>query len=1008
MNKTCIIFLFVISLVGESLAQQHTMPGRVLFKIKSEQIEAFRAAFANTEINSTKFDPQKFSLKDENIIKDLLALPGSFHVTSLKPLIPEHNIVLEKLREQTNPFLFVKTNQNGVRIWETEETAKLRSAEENISRWFELFFESTTNIETAIVNLKKSGMIEVAEPRYRYNLCFTPNDPLFSQQYSLPLIHAPEAWDIVKCDSTIIVADDDIGAEWTHPDLANAMYINSEETGIDSEGFDKRSNGIDDDRDGYVDNWHGWDFAGTNGTAPDNDPMASAAHGTHTTGIMAASGNNKLGICGVALGAKALVLKCADDNGQDVAFGYEGIIYAADHHAQVVNNSWGGTNRTQVGEDIINYAVKKNCAVVAASGNGGVQESNDHRLEGLYPASYQHVLSVSALDPNGKVTDFSNYNTQVDVAAPGFSVISTVPGNTFSEMSGTSMASPTAAGAVALVRKKFPELDADQAIQRLRATSDFIDSDHDAHPGFSGKGKINLSRAVTENPVFSARLESVEIFDEDHNGALESGETGDIVLHVKNYLSPLSNLTATIEFIGDTGKFLNTSTQVINFGKVNTLSLIQNFQGSFLVGAYHDVPNNYTVLVKVTFSSPTDGYFFDIDYFTLIINKGYLDLNKNNLTVTFDGKGNIGYSDPPNNSQGSGFLWTNAPPSITVSGRDVLFAAGLMVGSDPDHIVAAAPSQGNDQIAEQDFSAIMPIKDIPPTDHPNAIQELETVIADLIPGENQQVGIIVDQKSYAFTKELAANAVVLDYTLHKRDNSNATDETSAALFMDWDIGSSGSLNTAYSSSLDDAIAITRRLEDLYPYIGIKLISDIPEGAALNFYALDNDGSNGSAKTYGGFIQSDKWLTMTTSRSTAGIGDVSMIYGLKDLSLLSNDSLRLTFIIAMAENENLLKTTIDQTQREWLKQSVVTMNSVKENSISISPNPFSTNFHIHLPNQKNAISIMEISDELGRTLLHQVIEGSSYNVSGLHFPAGSYLLTIRQGTDVIRQKIVCLP
>lgn len=1005
MKIKIVIFICAGLFAASSFAQEQAMQGRILLRIKPEAVAALRTVFASPEIRDRKFDPQKFSLTDIASIANLFSLPSDLRVISLKPLIPQHNVALEDLREQTNPGLFYNKNLNGIRIKETEDLGKLRSSEEKISRWFELFYNSSLSPESAIVLLKKSRLVEIAEPRYYYRTCFTPNDPRYPEQYSLPLIHAPEAWDIVQCDSTMLVADADVGTDWTHSDLAKAIYVNKGETGLDSNGLDKRSNGIDDDGDGFVDDWHGWDFSGADGISPDNDPNTAAQHGTHTAGIMAASGNNSIGVCGVAFGAKILAIKCSDGSGQYVTFGYEGILFAADQHAKVVNNSWGGTNRSQVGQDIVEYANAKNCVVVAASGN-------NYSFQDFYPSSYDHVLSVAAVDEGGRITGFSNYNTHVDISAPGNNVLSTVPSQNYSMMSGTSMASPTAAGAIALVRQKFPDLTADQAQERLRATCDLLTADQDLHPGYTGRGLIDLKRAVGPDPVYSARLESVEIFDSNNNGYLESGESADIVLNVRNYLSPLTDLIAKVEYL-DANNYITGNTETVRFGKVNTLSVVQNFQGSLHVSVAANVPVNSPVLVRLTFTSTPEGYGPDIDYFSLVINKGYLDLNKNNLTVTFDSKASIGYNDLPDNTQGTGFVWTHAPPSIYTEGRDVLSQAGLMIGVDDSaRIVSCAPGEFNDGYCMHDFSSTLPIHYVLPPDHSNAAQELQTVYADVNTDPSQQVGVSVEEKTYAFTKDLAANAVILDYTIHKRSVdtiSYARDGASAALFMDWDIGESGLQNKAYTSALDTMIGITRRMEETYPFVGIKLISDIPKGAALNVYALDNNGSNGSIAKYDGFTRSEKWQTMTTSRPASGIGDVSMIYGLKNLPLLSQDSIRLTFVIAMAENEQLLKQTIDQTRTEWQAASGVRSARQSANSLAVSPNPFGNILHITWKNDNpDGTTEVVLTDVIGRILVSRKVSGASLDLGGLNLHSGTYILTVRQGSATAQRTVVCLP
>ena len=199
------------------------------------------------------------------------------------------------------------------------------------------------------------------------------------------------------------------------------------------------------------------------------------------------------------------------------------------------------------------------------------------------------------------------------------------------------------------------------------------------------------------------------------------------------------------------------------------------------------------------------------------------------------------------------------------------------------------------------------------------------------------------------------------------------------------------------------------MEDLYPYVGIKLISDIPSGASLNFYAIDNDGSNGSVQTYGGLAQFDKWLTLTTSRPLAGIGDVSMVYGLKNLHLLSQDSVRLTFVIAMAESEILLKKTIDQTQNEWSLPTAVRSDLQKGNLLGISPNPFGSRVHISWKtDDPDNFSTVTLSDALGRVLISKSIQAEQLDINAATLTAGAYTVTVRQGNTVLRQQVICLP
>ncbi len=997
LQKISILFIFVCLLAGSTTAQLHSVPGRVLFRISPDAVEAFRQGFSPYISTDKHFDPQRCAVNDPKAISALLQLPNAVKVIALKPFVAQHNVVLEELREKGNPILFAQV-KNTDRISESENVHLLRVSEEQLSRWFELITDTSITPEALSKILKKNGLIESAEPRYKYSLCFTPNDSLYSQQYSLQLINAPAAWDIQRCDSTMLVAVDDIGTDWTHIDLRNAIYINKGETGFDADGLDKRSNGVDDDGDGFIDDWHGWDFSGDNNTAPDNDPFPGREHGTHTGGIMAASGNNRSGVCGVAFGAKLLVIKCGDNTGSDVSFGYEGIVYAADMGSKVVNNSWGGNTRSDVGQGIINYATAKNCVVVAASGNDG-------RFEDFYPASFDNVLSVSSVDQNASLSSFSNFGTHVDVCAPGGGVLSTVPGNSYANLSGTSMASPTAAGAIALIRQKYPNLNPAQAIEQLRVSSGGLTSN--PFPEYTGGGLINIANALGASPKHSARIVSVEINDEDNDHQLTSSEGADIALSVRNYLDPIMNLQAQIEIVSG-AEYISNFTPLIQFGNANTLDVIQNVVGSFHLSVAANAPPNQVITVRVKFSSKPSNYGPDIDYFSFTINRSYLDLNKNNLTVTVDSKGGIGYNDPRGNSQGSGFVWTNSPPFISPQNNSVLSQAGLMIGIDTNHVVASASGQYSGADADQDFSTTSAARYVPEPDRSNAIQEIETYYNDALADPEVQVGVSVRSRSYVFTQGASADAAVFDYLIVRGTPENgiaASDSTAIALFMDWDIGASGGANTTSVSSVDSSIFITKRLDPQYPMVGIKLISAIPSQASQNFYALENDGSNGSYQTYNGYPKYAKWITMTTPRPNAGPSDVSMILGLKNVPLASIDSIEVTYIIALGGDENAVKSSIDKTEQLWNGTSGVHQIPSSTVDIQCYPNPFSDIVHLNWVSNDRETSFITITDVLGRVVVSKEVSQQRITLDLRSLSRGVYHLVLESNGKRSEQTLV---
>ncbi|MBL7542298.1 MAG: S8 family serine peptidase [Bdellovibrionaceae bacterium] len=304
-------------------------------------------------------------------------------------------------------------------------------------------------------------------------------DPLLSKQWGMIDIGATQAWTQAKNNQTIIVAVIDSGVDYTHPDLLPNMWRNVGETGTDAAGRDKATNGIDDDRNGYVDDVVGYDFVSNDALPYDKaTPVWQLAlgggnpgHGTHCAGNIAARGGNGIGISGVAPHAQIMALRFISEKGNgETSAAIKAIRYAVDNGAKVLNNSWGsigenaaeGTQNRALRE-AIQYAESKGVLFVAAAGNGfrGRGYDNDTANAPAYPASYPYsnIISVAALDAKDNLGGFSNYGAKtVHIGAPGVKIFSTVVDAKYSDRpipfiavwEGTSMAAPHVAGAAAL------------------------------------------------------------------------------------------------------------------------------------------------------------------------------------------------------------------------------------------------------------------------------------------------------------------------------------------------------------------------------------------------------------------------------------------------------------------------------------------------------------------------------------------------------------------------------
>ncbi len=385
---------------------------------------------------------------------------------------------------------------------------------------------------------RKSGLVEYAEPDYILEALVEPNDFRFWDGSMWHLkntgiyggtvgadIDATVGWDIRKTASDVIVAVVDTGVRYTHEDLAPNMWVNPGESGLDANGLNKRTNGIDDDGNGYVDDVHGINVLTHTGN-PDDD----FGHGTHVAAIIGAATNNSVGVSGVAWQVQLMALKFLNYSGHGTISGaVECLDYARAKGARIINASWGSSGFTSqaLRDAVTNLNIEGILFVAAAGNNNG---NND--VSPLYPATYEYdnVVSVAATTRTDNKANFSNWGpTTVDLAAPGAPIFSAWKGSNsdYRYMDGTSMAAPQVAGAAALIWSLNPALTHQEVIQRIITTTDPL-------PDFAGKtvsgGRLNIAAALAATgtpPPPSERTDIVWVEDAIPIGAWGSTAGGD-------------------------------------------------------------------------------------------------------------------------------------------------------------------------------------------------------------------------------------------------------------------------------------------------------------------------------------------------------------------------------------------------------------------------------------------------------------------------------------------------
>lgn len=291
-------------------------------------------------------------------------------------------------------------------------------------------------------------------------------------------IDAPEAWAVTTGSREVLVGVIDTGIDRTHPDLAANIWANPGEI---------EGNGIDDDGNGFLDDVHGWDFF-----AGDRDPTDEDDHGTHCAGTIGAVGNNRAGVAGVCWQVSLVGIRFIGPSGGATSDAIECVRYATSLGVDLTSNSWGGAGESHLLREAIEDAGNEEILFVAAAGNDGT----DNDVFPHYPASYgsENIISVASSTSGDDRSSFSNYGqVSVDLAAPGSVIFSTVPGPSYASLSGTSMAAPHVAGAVALVKSIAPQMEALPLKQAVLETVDRLPS---FTTNTSAGGRLNVARLM--------------------------------------------------------------------------------------------------------------------------------------------------------------------------------------------------------------------------------------------------------------------------------------------------------------------------------------------------------------------------------------------------------------------------------------------------------------------------------------------------------------------------------
>ncbi|WP_374055067.1 S8 family serine peptidase [Rossellomorea sp. FM04394] len=520
--------------------------------------------------------------------------------------------------------VIVKFKGNVVHSTKTEIAGvKLEKKEKLTKKGVGLYkLSSGQSVEEAISMLKKSPDVLYAEPNYELTASDV-NDPYFSSlwglkntgqyinQYGTPGIdiNVSNAWDITMGSTSTVIAVIDTGIDINHPDLKYRIFTNKNEV---------PNNGIDDDNNGYVDDVNGWDFYNEDNTVYDSPYVDD--HGTHVAGTIAGHSDNGIGVVGVAPNVKILPLKFlgTEDGSGYTSDAVRAVEYAASMGIKISNNSWGGSGYSTALYEAIRDS---NSLFIAAAGNDG----SNIDYYSSYPAGYDldNILSVAAVDNRGDLAYFSNYGrTSVDVAAPGVSILSSLPDNSYGYYNGTSMATPHVAGVAALIQSEYPDYDPStmktmimdstkelSSVDGITVTGGMVDAGRalgsvpdDDIPGIAFNGPEvyeTLDAETDRNDVYSIELQK----GQEISARLINGSYRDFDLYLYNpYADTVDSSKGIVAYSEKTGN------------AIDSFKYVAPYTGTYYVNAYgFEGKGSYKLEVSVSGAKPgnyqdTHGY----------------------------------------------------------------------------------------------------------------------------------------------------------------------------------------------------------------------------------------------------------------------------------------------------------------------------------------------------------------------------------------------------------------
>lgn len=793
--------------------------------------------------------------------------------------------------------------------------------------------------------LKKLAKVKgvlYAEVKPEVALFETTNDPLTASQYYLSQIRINEAWDISQGDSSIVIGIVDTGTDFTHEDLDGKVALNRNDP----------VNGVDDDLDGFIDNYYGWDLSENN-----NNPQADInGHGVRVAGIAAAATNNEIGIAGVGNKVRFLPVKTMDSEGH-LNTAWEGIVYAADHGANVIVCSWGGVVPTQFGKDIIDYATyDRNALIVAAAGNSG-------NMDIYYPASYPEVLSVAASNINDQKWSSSTYGHTIDLCAPGASIYATVLGNGYGSGNGTSFAAPSVGAVAAIIKYQRPHLSAMQIKQQLINSTYFLDTipQNVIYAKKLGSGRLDAFAALTDTMISGLELSNFIT----HGTAMPT-DTVSITGLINNHLQ---SAAVTIEISSRT-EYATILNPNINAGIIHSNNFYTITNNQLKVKLSSNTPHDHEVTIQFALN---DGIKTRYRFFSFIANQSWIDVTENNLNMTVGANGRLGFNSL-SPIQGNGIWLENM--------KNMVWDAGIIHGNSPSQTLSTFYNSPPFDI----------ISGNTPTEMPEWSFTTKAIMTDT--NRDNSMNLSIHQIAQTADDPELNNVMFFDWMYVNKSEDNY-DNFRAGVFFDWDLNDA-SKNIMYFDETNN-IAICKSIDENI-FVGVEVFKK-----PFHHYAFELTEDTDGINITDNFTTEEQWFALSNERANAGGeqgNDVAHLVSIDEESLNAGDTLHFQIILAVAFHEQNLINSIINAENHL--NNITDINSTFYHSAKIYPNPTKNEISVICDSEIKTISIFNLSG----TSLYEAHPNALETKIRVNIPNGLYIVKIEsQNGDITYSKVI---